>query len=92
MAASGASLGGAAGVYAGSVLGAQYGPQLVDRAVPHALRLAQNGWITGGQALRALHWVSHPATQAQLGALTLGIVGATVGAAVALSLLEMSRA
>lgn len=92
MAASGASLGGAAGVYAGSVLGPQYGPQLVNRALPQALRLVQNGWMTGGEALRALHWASQPATQAQLGAMSLGFLGAAVGAAVAVSLLEMGRA
>ena len=88
IAGSGAVLGGSLGGLAGSALGREYGSRVVTEALPQAWKLVQHGWISTGTALRLYQSAMHPATQAQVGALGVGLVGAALGAALAMSFIE----
>ncbi len=82
------AVGAAYGTLGGSLLAKTYGPRLLSDAVPHALSLVRSGAIGADTALRALHWAAQPANQAFAGALSLGLVGALSGAALAYAILS----
>ncbi len=86
--ASSAAVGAAYGTLGGSILAKTYGPRLLADSVPHALKLVNHGVVGAGTALRALHWAAQPANQAFAGALSLGLVGAVSGAALAYAVLS----
>lgn len=91
VAGTGAMLGGGTGALAGAELGRQYGPRLLREALPHALALVQNGWISLDTALQLYSRLLHPAAQAQLGAVGIGGLGAMLGATAAMALWESTR-
>lgn len=85
---SGAVAGGCAGAMVGSELGREYGSGLVRDLIPQAWSWVQQGRISPATALRSYQSLMNPATQAQIGAIGLGALGAVVGGVLALSLLR----
>ena len=85
---SSAAVGAAYGTLGGSILAKTYGPRLLADSVPHALKLVNQGVVGADTALCALYWAAQPANQAFAGALSLGLVGAVSGAALAYAVLS----
>jgi hypothetical protein len=88
--AAGAIAWGAPAAFLGAELGPRILPDMVQSALPQGLELVREGWVGLGPALDGLRWISQPAVQAQVGALTLGVGGALLGAGVVYTLYRLS--